>query len=258
MSAQSLKLATPPFEPSESPASADSAPVVTLHGVHREFDGRPALAGIDLALRPGEFVALIGKSGSGKSTLLRIISGLDKHASGALEAPANPGYVFQDARLVPWRRVWENVTLGMRIPRQRRRDIALRALSEVLLEDKADAFPSTLSGGQAQRAAICRALLRQPRLLLLDEPFGALDALTRMQMQTLVATLWTRHRMSTLLVTHDVEEAILLADRILVLDQGRLIASHHIDLPRPRRRVQPEILPLRERLLNDLGLDREE
>ncbi|MBV7482028.1 ABC transporter ATP-binding protein [Bordetella sp. BOR01] len=234
------------------------AGVVHMRGVGRRFDGRDVLAQIDLDIGQGEFVALIGRSGSGKSTLLRILSGLDTGASGSVQADLNAGYVFQDARLVPWKRVWENITLGLRAPRRKRREIAAAALAEVWLADKIDAYPATLSGGQAQRVAICRALLRRPRLLLLDEPFGALDALTRMQMQTLVADLWTRHRMAALLVTHDVEEAILLADRVLVLEQGRIVARHDIRLPRPRSRTQADILPLREQLLDGLGLEKHE
>lgn len=234
------------------------AGVVRMRGVSRRFDGRDVLAQIDLDIRPGEFIALIGRSGSGKSTLLRILSGLDHGAIGTVHVEKGAGYVFQDARLVPWKRVWENITLGMRASRKERRRVAAEALAEVWLEDKIDAYPGTLSGGQAQRVAICRALLRRPRLLLLDEPFGALDALTRMQMQTLVADLWVRHRMAALLVTHDVEEAILLADRVLVLDQGRIVARHDIRLPRPRSRTQADILPLREQLLSGLGLEKHE
>jgi len=240
------------------PSTGRSASVVRMRGVGRRFDGRDVLAQIDLDIAQGEFVALIGRSGSGKSTLLRILSGLDTGASGSVEADPGTGYVFQDARLVPWRRVWENITLGMRVSRKERREIAAEALAEVWLADKVDAYPATLSGGQAQRVAICRALLRRPRLLLLDEPFGALDALTRMQMQTLVAGLWSRHRMAALLVTHDVEEAILLADRVLVLDQGRIIARQDIHLPRPRSRTQADILPMREQLLSGLGLEKHE
>jgi sulfonate transport system ATP-binding protein len=240
------------------PAAQGLSPVVRMQGVNRRFDGRDVLAQIDLNINEGEFIALIGRSGSGKSTLLRILSGLDTGAIGTVQADASTGYVFQDARLVPWKRVWENITLGLRASRRERRRIAAEVLAEVWLDDKIDAYPATLSGGQAQRVAICRALLRKPRLLLLDEPFGALDALTRMQMQTLVASLWTRHRMATLLVTHDVEEAILLADRVLVLEQGRIIARHDVGLPRPRSRTQADILPLREKLLAGLGLEKHE
>jgi sulfonate transport system ATP-binding protein len=229
-----------------------------MRDVNRRFDDHDVLAQIDLDIKEGEFIALIGRSGSGKSTLLRILSGLDTGAGGTVHADPSTGYVFQDARLVPWKRVWENITLGLRASRQERRRIAAEVLAEVWLDDKIDAYPATLSGGQAQRVAICRALLRHPRLLLLDEPFGALDALTRMQMQTLVASLWTRHRMAALLVTHDVEEAILLADRILVLEQGRIIARHDVNLPRPRSRTQADILPLREKLLAGLGLEKHE
>ncbi|ALM87370.1 sulfonate ABC transporter ATP-binding protein [Bordetella sp. N] len=222
-----------------------------LHKVSRNFDGRAVLQDVSLDLNEGEFIALIGKSGSGKSTLLRILSGLDGQAQGHIEAAPRTGYVFQDARLVPWKRVWENITLGVAAGRTARRAMAVDLLREVGLEDRVDAYPATLSGGQAQRCALCRALLREPRLLLLDEPFGALDALTRMQMQTLVAGLWARHRMAALLVTHDVEEALLLADRVLVLDQGRIVSSLTVTLPRPRSRTLPALQVLRERLLQE-------
>lgn len=233
-------------------------PVVRLRHVGRRFGALEVLQRIDFDLHAGEFVALIGKSGSGKSTLLRILSGLDTQASGEIRTENAAGYVFQDPRLVPWRKIWENVTLGVPgSPRERRR-LAAAALEEVWLGEKIDQYPITLSGGQAQRVAIARALLRKPKLLLLDEPFGALDALTRMQMQTLVGNLWTHHQMSALLVTHDVEEAILLADRILVLADGQIAAEHMVTLPRPRSRTQPSILPLRHALLSNLGLTENE
>ncbi|OZI37944.1 hypothetical protein CAL29_06165 [Bordetella genomosp. 10] len=244
----------PPKEAATAATAAPGMPVARLRGVSRRFGRHDVLHALDLDIHEGEFLALIGKSGSGKSTLLRVLSGLDNGAQGQIEADAHTGYVFQDARLVPWRRVWENVTLGHGASRATRRALAAALLREVGLEDRLDAYPAALSGGQAQRCALCRALLRRPRLLLLDEPFGALDALTRMQMQALVARLWADHGMAALLVTHDVEEALLLADRVLVLDQGRIASRHDIAMARPRNRTDPALQALRERLLGELGL----
>ncbi len=231
----------------------DNANRVVVSGAGREFDGRTVLAGVDLTIEPGEFVALLGASGSGKSTLLRGIGGLDRGFTGTIEAPAAKAVVFQEHRLMPWLSVWRNVALGLRGGNTR--DRALRALGEVGLAPKHDAWPSTLSGGEAQRTALARGLVREPELLLLDEPFGALDALTRINAQKLVARLWETHRPATLLVTHDVEEALLLADRALILRGGRIAEEIVVDLPRPRRVTDPEFVALRSRLLAGLGVD---
>ena len=228
--------------------------VLRLAGVRRRFGDRVILDNIDLDILDDEFVALIGRSGSGKSTILRILGGLDQGAEGEIQADTAIGYVFQDARLVPWRRVWQNVTLGVAGSAAQRKSKAELALAEVGLADRLDAWPAVLSGGEAQRVALARALLQEPRLLLLDEPFGALDALTRMQMHRLLMDLHARHRFTTLLVTHDVEEAALLSDRVLVLQDGRIAAAHRVDWPRPRRRNDPRLLPVRSTLLNSLGL----
>jgi sulfonate transport system ATP-binding protein len=158
---------------------------------------------------------------------------------------------FQQPRLLPWRRVWRNVVLGLR-NHGADRALAERALAEVRLTDLADAWPRTLSGGEAQRLSLARALVREPDLLLLDEPFGALDALTRIAMHSLVADLWARHRPSVLLVTHDVDEALLLADRVLILDGGAIVAEHPLTHPRPRR--LDDHLDVRARVLTDLGV----
>src|SRR5690606_32091844 len=166
---------------------------VRVRGLRRAFGDREVLRGVDLDLAPGEFVALLGASGSGKSTLLRAVAGLDTEATGELDVPERRAVVFQEHRLLPWTRVWRNVTLGLSGRGRDLRARALQALAEVGLAARADAWPSTLSGGESQRVALARALVRTPELLLLDEPFGALDALTRLKAQGLVARLWRRH-----------------------------------------------------------------
>ncbi len=234
-------------------ADADSQRAVRARGLVQRFGDRTVLDGLDLDIAPGEFVALLGRSGSGKTTLLRALARLDRISEGELTAPAAVATVFQEARLLPWKRAWQNIALGLRIADARRH--ALAALDEVGLGDRADAWPSTLSGGQAQRVSLARALVRDPKLLLLDEPFGALDALTRMSMHRLVQRLWRTHRPAVLLVTHDVDEAALLADRVLVLSQGRIEHEERIELPSPRSVEQPEFRALRRRLLTSLGVD---
>jgi sulfonate transport system ATP-binding protein len=200
-------------------APAGTAPA-HVAGLVRDFGGRRVLDGLDLTVAPGEFVALLGRSGSGKSTLLRVLAGLDdtdaEGVSGVVEVPGSVAVAFQEPRLLPWRSVRDNVRLGLH--RDDATEAADRALGEVELTARADAWPLTLSGGEAQRASLARALVREPDLLLLDEPFGALDALTRIAMHRLVLDLWARHRPGILLVTHDVDEALALADRVLVLD----------------------------------------
>jgi sulfonate transport system ATP-binding protein len=225
---------------------------VKVRRAGRRFGTRTVLHDVDLDIAPGEFVALIGASGSGKSTLLKGIAGLDAEATGEFQVPERHAIVFQEHRLLPWSRVWRNVTLGLNDPNLKSR--ARTALGEVGLEDKADAYPGTLSGGESQRVALARALVRTPGLLLLDEPFGALDALTRLKAQALVAKLWTEHRPAVLLVTHDVEEALLLADRVLLLDGGRIARSFDVDLPRPRSIGHPRFVALRRQLLAGLGV----
>ncbi len=205
------------------------------------------LDGIDLDVAAGEFVALIGPSGSGKSTLVRIIAGLDQGAEGEIRTADRRAVVFQEPRLLPWKRVWRNVMIGMRGPDLRGR--AAAALDEVGVADRVDAWPLTLSGGEAQRVALARALVRRPELLLADEPFAAVDALTRLRVQRLVARLWAEHGLAVLLVTHDVTEALLLADRVLVLTDGRLIDDVAVPLERPRDIDTPHFAELRRRLL---------
>ncbi|MFJ3650867.1 MULTISPECIES: ABC transporter ATP-binding protein [Streptomyces] len=230
------------------------ATAVQLRSLHRSFGDRTILDGIDLELPAGQFTALLGHSGSGKSTLLRAVAGLDHGVSGSgqVAAPRQVSVVFQDSRLLPWRRVLDNVLLGLDGKDAVRRGRA--ALAEVGLEGRERAWPGELSGGEAQRAALARALVREPELLLADEPFGALDALTRIRMHHLLRELWERHRPSVLLVTHDVDEAIVLADRVLVLERGRIGLDLTIDRPHPRSYREPVLGEYRERLLAALGV----
>jgi len=220
---------------------------VRVRGLTRNFKEVGVLDGLDLDIEPGEFVALLGRSGSGKTTLLRTLADLDAASVGSVELPASRAVVFQEPRLLPWKPVWANVALGLtgRDVRQR----ALAALEEVELSHRANAWPLTLSGGEAQRAGLARALVREPKLLLLDEPFASLDALTRRRMHELVAALWKRHRPAVLLVTHDVEEAVLLADRVLVLAGGRIASETIVTLPRPRDVADARVAQLRGKLL---------
>jgi sulfonate transport system ATP-binding protein len=193
----------------------------------RRFGEHVVLDRLDLDIAPGEFVALLGRSGSGKSTLLRALARLDYDVTGdgELFIPDKVSVVFQDSRLLPWRRVLDNVILGLRVPDARTRGV--EALAEVGLAGRERAWPNELSGGEQQRVALARSLVGEPQLLLADEPFGALDALTRIRMHGLLRELCRKHRPSVLLVTHDVDEAIELADRIVVLDAGRITAELH-------------------------------
>jgi sulfonate transport system ATP-binding protein len=230
------------------------ASTVVVENVGKSYDGRTILDDFSLTLRPGEFVALLGASGSGKTTLLRILAGLEDHDTGTVDAPAERTVVFQEPRLVASKRVGSNVTLGQR-PTRERRAAASAALAEVGLGGREAAWPTTLSGGEAQRVALARALVRDPRLLLLDEPFAALDALTRIKMQALVADLCHEHQPAVLLVTHDVDEAILLADRVAVLQEGRVGVELEVPFERPRRRGVPGFGDFRKRLLAELGVE---
>jgi sulfonate transport system ATP-binding protein len=237
------------------PGVAAGGPAARVRRLSRSFDGRPVLDGMDLDIAPGEFVAMLGVSGSGKSTLLRALAGLDREVTGELSVPGTVAVAFQEPRLLPWRRVLANVSLGLRAADPGA--VGRRALAEVGLTERAGAWPLTLSGGEAQRAALARALVREPSLLLLDEPFSALDALTRIAMHRLVLALWDRHRPAVLLVTHDVDEALILADRVLVLARGRISFSGPVEVPRPRDRDHPGLVTLRHRLLTELGVHTE-
>jgi len=229
-----------------------AAPAVRVRDFTRRFGATTVLDNLDIDIAQGEFVALLGRSGSGKTTLLRTLAGLDKAEGQDVQTPAARAVVFQDARLLPWKSVWKNVALGLSGPDIRGR--AEAALAEVDLSHRLDAWPATLSGGEAQRASLARALVREPGLLLLDEPFAALDALTRIRMHDLVLSLWREHAPAILLVTHDVDEAIALADRVLVLDKGQIAAEERIALARPRE-PDAEFRAIRARLLGHLGVE---
>jgi len=228
---------------------------VRIRGLKRRFGEHVVLDGIDLTIASGEFVALLGRSGSGKSTLLRALAGLDHDVAGdgELTIPERVSVVFQDSRLLPWRRVLANVTLGLRASDARERGTS--ALAEVGLAGRERAWPSQLSGGEQQRVALARSLVGEPQLLLADEPFGALDALTRIKMHELLRALCERHQPAVLLVTHDVDEAVQLADRIVVLDAGRIAVDLRPGLPPERSHRDPAFQETRELLLRALGVD---
>ncbi|MFD4023650.1 ABC transporter ATP-binding protein [Streptomyces sp. NPDC058576] len=229
-------------------------PAVRTTRLVRRFGDRIVLKELDLTVAPGEFTALLGRSGSGKSTLLRAVARLDHtvEGSGELLVPERVSLSFQDSRLLPWLRVLDNVTLGLRGPGARER--GLTALEEVGLAGRDRSWPHELSGGEQQRAALARALVREPELLLADEPFGALDALTRIKMHGLLRELYERHRPAVLLVTHDVDEAVELADRVLVLEDGLISVDLAIDLPTPRSRRDARFQEYRDTLLTALGV----
>lgn len=237
--------------PSDNPAPAESYSVVA-DDVVRRFGDRIILDHLQLTIRPSEFVVLLGPSGCGKTTLLRLLGGLDRPDSGTVTVPKARAIVFQGARLLPWQRVWQNVSIGLTGNDARR--TALDVLAEVGLAARAGAWPKTLSGGEAQRVALARALVSDPALVLLDEPFAALDALTRLRMHDLVRSLRRRHDATMLLVTHDVDEAIALADRILIMRGGRIGGSLRVRLDAADRGHGQARDELRTELLAELGV----
>jgi sulfonate transport system ATP-binding protein len=222
-----------------------------VHGLEVGYTARTVLRDVNLRLIAGELVAVIGKSGSGKTTLLRALAGLSAPTNGRIQIngassdQATVRVMFQEDRLLPWARVLENVALGLPASES---DAARRVLEAVGLGDRPRDYPHTLSGGQRQRVALARALAHRPGLLLLDEPFGALDAITRGEMQALVERLWAETRITVLLVTHDIDEALRLADRVVVLREGRIAADVAVRAPRPRSRAHAELLTLRDTL----------
>lgn len=226
----------------------------------KRFGERQVLHGLDLDIEAGEFVAIVGRSGCGKSTLLRLLAGLDSASEGNIRLDGESAalhkddvrMMFQDARLLPWRTVIQNIAIGLDGPKQEIRQRALDALAQVGLADRADEWPGRLSGGQRQRVALARALIHRPRLLLLDEPLGALDALTRIEMQRLIESIWRQHRFTALLVTHDVSEAVALGDRIVLVEDGRITLDEKVALARPREHGEAEFARLESRVLKRL------
>ncbi|MDX3692559.1 ABC transporter ATP-binding protein [Streptomyces europaeiscabiei] len=244
--------------PAPATTPALTSTTSALHAVHvegltRSFDGRAVLDDLRLDVRPGEFVALLGRSGCGKSTLLRILAGLDRHIEGTVLVPRRRAVAYQAPRLMPWKRVWRKVLRGL--PGRPERSLAEQALTQVGLEHRSGARPRTFYGGDFQHTSLTGVLAREPDLLLLDEPFGSLDALTRIKAQRLVGELWQRRGCAVLLVTHDVEEAVLLADRVLVMDDGVIAYETPVDLDRPRDLTCPRFTELRGQLLERLGVD---
>ena len=228
---------------------------VLVRGLSKTLGARQILQDIQLEIRPGEFVAIVGKSGCGKTTLLRLLAGLTAPSQGEItvDGRALSGLntrarvIFQDARLLPWKRVAANVRMGVR---QDHWDRAEAALGQADIAERRDDWPVSLSGGERQRVALARALVSAPSLLLLDEPLGALDALTRIEMQQLVERLWQEHGFTAVLVTHDVEEAIALADRVLLIEHRQIALDLRVNLPRPRPRGSAEFAALKDRLLS--------
>jgi sulfonate transport system ATP-binding protein len=241
-----------------SETSSRSLPL-TIRGLRKSFGDNEVLRGIDLHIPAGQFVAVVGRSGCGKSTLLRLIAGLETIDAGTISfgedaRPEDVRVMFQEPRLLPWAKVLSNVEVGLGRDRassdaQAR---AGRALAEVGLDDKRAQWPAVLSGGQKQRVALARALVSNPRVLAFDEPLGALDALTRISMQRLLERVWRDQAFTAILVTHDVSEAVALADRVLVIEDGRIAHDVNIDIPRPRRRGSPDLAALEGSILRDL------
>jgi sulfonate transport system ATP-binding protein len=242
-----------------APHSGQLKPAVHVANLVRRFAAKTILDGVDLDIGEGEFVALLGKSGSGKSTFLKALAGLDHEVegTGTFETPEKLSVVFQDARLLPWRTVIQNVTLGL--PGETGQEAGRKALAEVGLEGRETAWPNQLSGGEQQRVALARSLVREPALLLADEPFGALDALTRARLQDELLKIVARTRSTVVMVTHDVDEAVLLSDRIVMMTNGPAATIGQVlavDLPRPRERIalaeDPHYMHCRKEVLDFL------
>lgn len=230
-------------------------PAISLTGIAKKYGAREVLSNFDMQIERGSFVAIVGRSGCGKSTLLRLLAGLEQADGGSLrtsgqEGPLQTRMMFQEARLLPWKSVLDNVMLGL--PRRNAGQSIARAravLDEVGLSDRANDWPAQLSGGQRQRVALARALVHRPELLLLDEPLGALDALTRIEMHALIERLWREHGFTAVLVTHDVHEAVALGDRVVLIEHGRIALDQAVTLARPRARETAAFAALEGRVL---------
>ena len=232
---------------------------LTIRGLRKSFGDNEVLRGIDLHIPAGQSVAIVGRSGCGKSTLLRLIAGLETITAGTISLgenarPEDVRVMFQEPRLLPWARVLSNVEVGLGRERNSpdAQARAESALVEVGLADKRTQWPAVLSGGQKQRVALARALVSQPRVLAFDEPLGALDALTRISMQRLLERVWHDQGFTAILVTHDVAEAVALADRVLVIEDGRIAEDFSVDIPRPRQRGSAELAALEGAILKNL------
>ena len=259
LSGEVLTLAPPAAE--ASPLLADRGAPLTLRGVKKSFGAKTILNGVDLHVPVGQFLAIVGRSGCGKSTLLRLIAGFDEASAGTIEVGnLSKGrarltrIMFQEPRLLPWARIDANVAIGLGPAADRAQALhrSREALATVGLIDRAGEWPSILSGGQKQRVALARALVSAPRILALDEPLGALDALTRIEMQRLLEEVWLSNGFTAILVTHDVAEAIALADRIVVIDHGEIATDIPVALNRPRRRGSAEFAHVEAAILEHL------
>ena len=239
--------------------SAQRGLALTIRGLRKSFGEHEVLRGIDVHIPAGQFVAVVGRSGCGKSTLLRLIAGLDRADAGTISFGGETlaediRVMFQEPRLLPWARVLSNVEVGLgrersSVDAQVRAD---RALVEVGLDSKRGQWPAALSGGQKQRVALARALVSRPRVLAFDEPLGSLDALTRISMQNLLERVWVDQGFTAILVTHDVSEAVALADRVLIIEDGRIALDIDIDLKRPRERGSADVAALEGAILREL------
>ena len=240
--------------------------MLLVEGLHKRFsNGFVGLESVDLSVNKTEIISLVGTSGCGKSTILRIIAGLDFPTRGTVRIDeqiitkphANISIIFQEARLMPWLTVWENIQFGLQhLPKTQRNLLTGEIIAQVRLKEFAKALPRQLSGGMAQRVAIARALVTNPSILLLDEPFSALDAFTRLSLQDHLLEIWSHAQPTMILVTHDVEEAVMLSDRIVVMrgNPGRIHQEFAINLPRPRKRTDQQLQYWKERLLDALDL----
>lgn len=229
-----------------------SSNAVNIKNLTKKFNETIVLNDIHLSIPAGKFTVLLGPSGSGKTTLLRILADLEDATSGVVEKQGEQAVIFQESRLLPWKKVWQNVMIGLDNPDNKEK--ALHILQEVNLEHRSDAWPRTLSGGEAQRVGIARALVREPAFLMLDEPFAALDALTKIQMRKLIVNLWNKHNCAVLLISHDIDDALLMADHVVVLNQGKISFSLDIPWDRANRRQNPYFEQYRLQLLSALGV----